>query len=81
MVVVGIARGPRRAVRKGGSRWWDGGQTHQGLWLLDMLMTEKELTVQIAQVDCIEINDVNLTEASEHEVFEQLTANATGSNK
>jgi hypothetical protein len=35
-----------------------------------MLVTEEKLTVQVAQVDCIEINDMNLAKAGEHKVFE-----------
>ena len=45
-----------------------------------MLMAEKELAIKIAEIDGVEINDVNLTETSEDKIFEQFTANSPGSN-
>jgi hypothetical protein len=46
-----------------------------------MLVAEEELAIQVTEIDCIEIDDVNLAEAGEDEVFEQLAADAAGSNK
>lgn len=51
----------KRRCRKGGVEDW---ATHQSFGLLDMLVAEKELTVKVTQVDRIEIDDVNLAEAS-----------------
>lgn len=44
-----------------------------------MLVAEQELAVEVAQVDCVEVDDVDFTESSEDEVLEQLTANAASS--
>lgn len=46
-----------------------------------MFSSEQELTIEIAQIDGVEIDDVNLTKAGEDEVLEQLAANATSSNQ
>lgn len=52
-----------------------------GLWLLNVFLSEEKLTVEIGEINCIEVNDVNLTEPSEDEVFEELAANAAGADK
>jgi hypothetical protein len=57
------------------------GPTHQGLWLLNVFMSEKELAVEVAQVDCVKVDDVNFTEACQDEVFEELAPNAAGANQ
>jgi hypothetical protein len=44
--------------------------THQSLRFLDVLVSEEELSVQVAQVDGVKINDVNFTEASQDEVLQ-----------
>lgn len=44
-------------------------KTHQGFGLLDVFMAEKELSVQVAEVDSIQIDDVHFAEAGEDEVF------------
>jgi len=54
--------------------------THQCLGLLDMLMSKEELSVQVAEIDCIEIHDMNLSEASKNQILEQFAANSTSSN-
>lgn len=36
---------------------------HQGLGFLDMLITEEELAIQIAKVNCIEVDDMNFAKA------------------
>jgi hypothetical protein len=35
-----------------------------GLWLLNVFLPEEKLTIEIGEIDCIEVNDVNLTETS-----------------
>ena len=45
-----------------------------------MLMTKEKLPIKIAQIDCVEIDDMNLTEAGEDKVLQQLTANSTSTN-
>lgn len=42
-----------------------------------MLMTEKELAVEVAEVDCVKINNVDFTEAGEDKILEQFAANST----
>ena len=44
-----------------------------------MLVAEEKLAVQVAQVDGVEVDDVDFTETSENEVLEQLTANTASS--
>jgi len=44
-------------------------------------MAKEELAVEVTEVDCIEIDDVNLSEAGENEVFEQLASDAACSNE
>lgn len=39
-----------------------------------MLVSEKKLPVQVAQIYCIKVYDVNFAEASEDEVFEEFAA-------
>ena len=41
-----------------------------------MLLSEKKLPIEIAEVDRIQIHDVNLAEAGENKVLEEFTANA-----
>lgn len=65
-------------AREGQEDSQEGGWTHQSLGLLDVFMSEEELSVEIAEVDCVEINDVNLPEPSEDKVFEKLAADAAG---
>lgn len=51
--------------------------TYQGLGLLDVLLTEEKLPIQIAQVDSIEINNVDFAKAGELEVLEQFATDAS----
>jgi hypothetical protein len=53
---------------------------HQCLGLLDVLIAEQELPVEVAQVDGVQIDNVNLPEAREDEVLEQLAADAARSH-
>ena len=45
-----------------------------------MLVAEEKLAVQVAQVDGVEIDDVDFTEAGESEVLEKLAANAASAH-
>lgn len=44
-------------------------------------MSEEELTVEIAEIDCVEIDDVNFTKARQGKVLEQFAANAAGADE
>ena len=44
-------------------------------------MPEEELPVQIAQVDGIKIDDMNLTEASEDKILEKFASNTSSADK
>lgn len=39
-------------------------------------MAKEELTIEVAEIDCVQIDDVDLAEASENEVLEEFTANS-----
>lgn len=47
---------------------------YQCLGLLDVLIAEEELAIEIAQVDRVEVDDVDVAEAREDEVLEELAA-------
>ncbi len=42
---------------------------HQSLGLLYMLLTEEELTIEVAEVDGVQVDDVDLAEAGENKVL------------
>lgn len=67
------------------SQGWDEGirrlSTHQGLGLLDVLMAEEELAIEVAQVDCVEIDNVDFAKPSKGEVLEEFAADAAGAYK
>jgi hypothetical protein len=44
--------------------------TDQGLRFLDVLMSEKELSVEIAQINGIEVNDMDFPKPAENEILE-----------
>lgn len=44
-----------------------------------MLVAEQELAVQVAEVDSVEVDDMDFPKASKDKVLEQLAANATSS--
>ena len=44
-------------------------------------MSEKELTIEVAEIYRVEVDDVDLTEAGERKVFQKLTSNTTGTNE
>ena len=53
---------------------------YQSLRLFNMLLTEKELAVEVAKVDGVKVNDVDLAEAYENEIFQKLAANSSGAD-
>lgn len=59
----------------------DGKWTHQGLGFFDMLITEEELAIQIAQVNRIKVDDVDFAKAGKQEVLEQFAADATSAHE
>jgi hypothetical protein len=46
-----------------------------------MFVTEKELSVEVAEVDSVEIDEMNFTETRKDEVLQQFAADATCANK
>ncbi len=44
-------------------------------------MTKKKLSIEIAQIDCIKVDDMNLTKTSEDKVFQELTSDSASANK
>ena len=50
-------------------------------WFLDMFMSEQELAIQIAEIDRIQIYDMNFSKACEGEVLQQFTANSACANE
>lgn len=56
-------------------------RTYQGLRFLDMFMAKEELAIQVAQVNSIEVDNVNFAEPSKDKVFEELAADATCADK
>lgn len=47
----------------------------------NVLMAKEELAVEVAKVDGIKVNYVDLAKACQGEVLEEFAANATGTNK
>lgn len=45
-----------------------------------MLLTEEKLTVEVTEVNCVQINDVDFTEASKDKVLQKLAANSSGAD-
>lgn len=45
-----------------------------------MFLSEEKLAVEVAQVDRIEVDDVDLSEAREDEVLQQFTANTSSTD-
>lgn len=54
----------------------DGLGGNASLALSDMVATEEELSVQVAQLDNVQVDHRDPTKATEHQVFKQLTSNA-----
>lgn len=45
-----------------------------------MLVSKEELSIEIAEINRIEVNNVDLPKAGEDEVLEQLASNASSAN-
>jgi hypothetical protein len=45
-----------------------------------VLVSEQKLAVEVAQVDCVEVDNVDFAKARLHEVFEQLAADAASAH-
>ena len=54
--------------------------TYQSLGFLDMLVSEQELPVEIRKIDRVEVDDVDLSEAIEGQVLQQLAPDAPGAD-
>lgn len=46
-----------------------------------MLDTEEELAVQVGEIDGVQVDDVDVAEAGEEEVLEQLAADTAGADE
>ena len=46
-----------------------------------MFMTEEELAIQIAEIDCVEIDNMNFTEPRKHEILQQFAADAPSADE
>jgi hypothetical protein len=60
--------------------WWDIFMAYLGLGLLDVLIAEEKLAVQVAEIDGVEVDDVDVAKAREHEILEQLAPDAAGAH-
>lgn len=63
--------------------WGKGGgqrRTHKSLGFLDVLVPEEKLSIQVAQVDGVEVDNVDLAEPSADEILEELTADTAGAH-
>lgn len=56
-------------------------QTHQCFGFLDVLEAEEELAVQVGEIDGVQVDDVDVAEAGEEEVLEQLAADTAGADE
>ena len=45
-----------------------------------MFVTKKELTIEVAEVDGVQINYVDLAEAGENKVLQELATNSSGTD-
>lgn len=55
-------------------------KAYQRFGLFDVLVAEEELAVQVAEVDGVEIDDMDLAKAGQGEVLEQLAADSSSSD-
>jgi hypothetical protein len=53
---------------------------NQSFGLLDVFSSEKKLSIEIAQVDRVEVEDMNLAKAGKGKVLEQFAADAACAN-
>lgn len=52
---------------------------YQRLGLLDVFVAKQELAIEVAQVNGIQVDDMNLAKASENQVLEELATDAASS--
>jgi len=45
-----------------------------------VLVPKQKLAVQVAEVNRVQVNDVDLAKAREHQILQQFAANASGSH-
>lgn len=55
--------------------------THHCFGPLDMFSSEEELTIQIAKIDGVKIDDMDFSETGQHKVFEQFASDTAGADK
>ena len=53
---------------------------YQCLGFLYMLMAEKELAIQIAYIDSVQVNDVDLSKARQDKILQQFASNSASAN-
>ena len=53
---------------------------HQSLRLFYMLLTKKKLTIEVAEVDGVQINDMDFAEAGEDKILQEFTANSASAD-
>ena len=54
---------------------------HQRFRLLDVLLSEEKLPIQVAEIDGVQIDDVDVAESGQDEVLEQLAADPSGADQ
>ena len=54
--------------------------TYQRFGLLDVLMPEKKLAIEIAQIYGIQVDYLNVVKSSKDQVLQQLASDATSSD-
>lgn len=42
-----------------------------------MFLAEEELPIQIAEVNCVEVNDLNFSKAGKNKILEQLASDSS----
>lgn len=55
--------------------------THQCFGFLDVFEAEQELAVEITQIDCVEVDDMDFAESGEQEVLQQFASDATSTHE
>ena len=50
---------------------------YQSFGLLDVFLPKEELAIKIAEIDGIEVDDVNLSVAYENKIFEKFASNSS----
>ena len=45
-------------------------QSYNSFWFLDMLMTEEKLAVEVAEIDGIKVDDVDMTKTCHDQILE-----------